>query len=112
MGMMLEGAGFKVFDLGTDVSPQKFVEAVKQQQPQLVGCSALITTTMLRKKDDIEALKAAGVRERVKVIVGGAPVTEEYARLIGADRYAPDASSAATRAKQAVLQTAASRGQL
>ena len=103
VGMMLEGAGFEVIDLGTDVSPNKFVDAVKEHQPNLVGCSALLTTTMPRMKATIEALKEAGLRERVKVMVGGAPLTDKYASEIGADVYAPDASSAATRAKQAVL---------
>ena len=103
VGMMLEGAGFEVIDLGTDVSPLKFVDAVKEHQPNLVGCSALLTTTMPRMKATIEALKEAGLRERVKVMVGGAPLTDKYASEIGADVYAPDASSAATRAKQAVL---------
>jgi 5-methyltetrahydrofolate--homocysteine methyltransferase len=103
VGMMLEGAGFEVIDLGTDVSPNKFVDAVKEHQPNLVGCSALLTTTMPRMKATIEALKEAGLRERVKVMVGGAPLTDKYASEIGADVYAPDASSAATRAKQAIL---------
>src|SRR5512136_2781274 len=103
VGMMMEGAGFEVIDLGTDVTPTKFVEAVKTHQPQLVGCSALLTTTMPKMKDVIEALKEAGLRDSVKVMIGGAPVTDKYAHDIGADVYAPDASSAATRAKQAVL---------
>ena len=102
VGMMMEGAGFEVIDLGTDVTPAKFVEAVKTHQPQLVGCSALLTTTMPKMKDVIEALKEAGLRDSVKVMIGGAPVTDKYAHDIGADVYAPDASSAATRAKQAV----------
>ncbi len=103
VGMMMEGAGFEVIDLGTDVTPAKFVEAVKTHQPQLVGCSALLTTTMPKMKDVIEALKEAGLRDSVKVMIGGAPVTDKYAQDIGADVYAPDASSAATRAKQALL---------
>jgi len=102
VGMMMEGAGFEVIDLGTDVTPAKFVEAVKTHQPQLVGCSALLTTTMPKMKAVIEALKEAGLRDSVKVMIGGAPVTEKYAHDIGADVYAPDASSAATRAKQAL----------
>jgi len=100
VAMMLEGAGFEIVDLGTDVSPQKFVDGVKLHQPQLVGLSALLTTTMPRMKDVVEALKEAGLRDKVKVMIGGAPVTEKYAHDIGADVYAPDASSAATRAKQ------------
>lgn len=99
--MMLEGAGFEIVDLGTDVSPQKFVDAVGAHKPQLVGMSALLTTTMPKMKTTIEALNAAGLRGNVKVMIGGAPVTEKYAAEIGADFYAPDASSAATRAKAA-----------
>ncbi len=102
VAMMLEGAGFEVIDLGTDVSPDKFVAAVKEHQPNLVGCSALLTTTMPKMKTTIEALTEAGLRGSVKVMIGGAPVTEKYAAEIGADFYAPDASSAATRAKQAM----------
>jgi len=102
VAMMLEGAGFEIVDLGTDVSPQKFVDAVRQHQPQLVGLSALLTTTMPKMKDTVEALKEAGLRDRVKVMIGGAPVTDKYAGDIGADLYAPDASSAATRAKQLI----------
>jgi 5-methyltetrahydrofolate--homocysteine methyltransferase len=100
--MMLEGAGFEIVDLGTDVPPQKFVDAVRQHQPQLVGLSALLTTTMPKMKDTIGALQAAGLRDQVKVMIGGAPVTDKYAGDIGADLYAPDASSAATRAKQLI----------
>ena len=103
VGMMLEGAGFEVIDLGTDVSPDKFVAAVKEHKPDLVGCSALLTTTMPKMKTTIEALTEAGLRGSVKVMIGGAPITEKYAAEIGADLYAPDASSAANRAKQAVL---------
>jgi 5-methyltetrahydrofolate--homocysteine methyltransferase len=103
VGMMLEGAGFEVIDLGTDVSPDKFVAAVKEHKPDLVGCSALLTTTMPKMKTTVEALTEAGLRQSVKVMIGGAPVTEKYAAEIGADLYAPDASSAANRAKQAVL---------
>ena len=101
VAMMLEGAGFEIVDLGTDVSPQKFVEAVKQHQPDFIGLSALLTTTMPKMKDTVEALKEAGLRDSVKVMIGGAPVTDKYANDIGADIYAPDASSAATRAKRA-----------
>ena len=103
VGMMLEGAGFEVVDLGTDVSPDKFVAAVKEHKPDLIGCSALLTTTMPKMKTTIQALTEAGLRGSVKVMIGGAPVTEKYAAEIGADLYAPDASSAANRAKQAVL---------
>ncbi len=100
VGMMLEGSGFEVIDLGTDVGPQKFVDAVRQHHPQAVGMSALLTTTMPSMNACIAALKEAGLRDQVKVLIGGAPVTEEFARQIGADGYAPDASSAARKAKQ------------
>jgi 5-methyltetrahydrofolate--homocysteine methyltransferase len=103
VGMMLEGAGFEVIDLGVDVSPEKYVEAVKQYHPDLLGCSALLTTTMPRMKDIVEALHSAGLRTTLKVMIGGAPVTEQYAREIGADLYAPDAASASKRARQLML---------
>ena len=99
VGMMLEGAGFEVVDLGTDVSPEKLVEAVRADRPDLVAMSALLTTTMLSMKEVIEALTMAGVRTQVKVMIGGAPVTEEFARRIGADGYAADASRAVDLAK-------------
>ena len=98
--MMMEGTGFEVIDLGTDVSPDKFVAAVKEHAPDLVGMSALLTTTMPGMKETIEALAEAGLRDRVKVLIGGAPVTREYSDKIGADGYAPDASSATRRAKE------------
>lgn len=104
VGMMLEGAGFAVIDLGTDISADEFIVAVKEHKPDLVACSALITTTMPRMEDIIRSFKQAGIRDQVKVMVGGAPVTEEYARNIGADAYAPDAGSAARRAKELLLQ--------
>ena len=100
VGMMLEGAGFEVIDLGVDVSPEKYVAAVKEHQPDLVGISALLTTTMPRMRDVLLALQAAGLRETVKVMIGGAPLTAQYASDIGADIYAPDAASAAQRASQ------------
>jgi 5-methyltetrahydrofolate--homocysteine methyltransferase len=100
VGMMLEGAGFEVIDLGTDVSPERYVEAVREHHPDVVACSALLTTTMLRMKDILLALDQAGVRGQVQVIIGGAPITEDYARDIGADLYAPDAAAAATRVKE------------
>ncbi len=102
VGMMLEGAGFDVIDLGTDVPAQKFVEAVRTHQPQFVGCSALLTTTMPRMKDVVAELEKAGLRDRVKVMIGGAPITQQYADEIGADIFAPDAAGAANRARQAV----------
>ncbi len=97
--MMLEGGGFDVVDLGIDVSPEKFVEAIKKHQPQVVGMSALLTTTMREMKNTIEAIQEAGLRKQVKAIIGGAPVTERYAKEIGADGYAPDAASAVDLAK-------------
>lgn len=99
VAMMMEGAGFEVIDLGVDVTPEKFVEAINAHQPQLVGCSALLTTTMPKMKATINAIERAGIRSRVKVLVGGAPVTARYASEIGADAYAPDASAAASIAK-------------
>jgi 5-methyltetrahydrofolate--homocysteine methyltransferase len=92
--MMLEGAGFQTIDLGTDVKPDDFVAAVQEHQPQLLGMSALLTTTMPGMKATIEALEEAGVRDAVKIMVGGAPVTAAFAEQIGADAYAPDAGSA------------------
>jgi 5-methyltetrahydrofolate--homocysteine methyltransferase len=103
VGMMLEGAGFEVIDLGTDVSPQKFVDAVRTYHPQFVGCSALLTTTMPRMKDVIAELKKSGLRDQVKVMIGGAPITQQYADDIGADIFAPDAVLAANRARQALV---------
>ena len=97
--MMLEGAGFETVDLGTDVGPQAFVEAVREYRPNLIGMSALLTTTMVQMRATIEALEEAGLRESVKIMVGGAPVTETFARQIGADAYAPDAASAVDTAR-------------
>jgi len=102
VAMMLEGAGFEVVDLATDVSPAKFVEAVKQHKPRVVAMSALLTTTMTAMKSTIEALKEAGVRTDIKVMVGGAPVTERFAHEIGADGYAPEAATATDVAKNLV----------
>ncbi|MDK2986131.1 MAG: hypothetical protein PWQ96_1775, partial [Clostridia bacterium] len=94
VGMMMESAGFKVINMGVDVSAEKFVEAVKEHKPQVVALSALLTTTMLAMKDVIELLKEEGLRDDVKVLVGGAPVSQDFADEIGADGYAPDAASA------------------
>lgn len=99
VAMMLEGAGFEIIDLGTDVSPEKFVNTIQETNASLLGMSALLTTTMGNMKVVINALKEAGLREQVKVIVGGAPVTEKFASDIGADGFAPDASRAVTLAK-------------
>ncbi len=100
--MMLQGAGFEIVDLGTNVTPDKFITAVDKNGASIIAMSALLTTTMPAMKDTIEAFKKAGVREKVKVIVGGAPVTEEFAREIGADGYAQDASRAVTVAQSLV----------
>ncbi|HID96250.1 MAG TPA: cobalamin-binding protein, partial [Candidatus Latescibacteria bacterium] len=100
VSMMMEGAGFNVVDLGIDVDPQKFVDTVKEQQIDVLGMSALLTTTMPSMKTTIEALKSAGLRDKVKTMIGGAPVTENYADEIGADGYAPDAASAVDKAKE------------
>jgi 5-methyltetrahydrofolate--homocysteine methyltransferase len=99
VGMMLEGAGFEIKDLGTDVTPEKFVLAVRSDAIDLVVLSALLTTTMPNMKATIDALKVAGLRDKVKVMIGGAPVTEAYAQQIGADGYSPDASAATRLAK-------------
>jgi 5-methyltetrahydrofolate--homocysteine methyltransferase len=99
--MMLEGAGFQVTDLGVDVPPEKFIEAVNNGA-QVIGMSAMLTTTMLNMKSTIEALKEAGVRDKVKVIVGGAPLTQAFADSIGADGFAKDASSAVRKAKELI----------
>jgi 5-methyltetrahydrofolate--homocysteine methyltransferase len=102
VAMMLEGAGFEIKDLGTDVSPDKFVEGVKTSGANIVAMSALLTTTMPNMKNTIDALKAAGLREQVKVMIGGAPVTDNYAKQVGADGFAPDASRAVNLAKSLV----------
>ncbi len=99
VAMMLEGSGFEVIDLGTDVTPEKFVKAVVEQKPAVIGMSALLTTTMPSMGTTVQALQEAGVRDQVKVMIGGAPVTDEFAKRIGADGYAPDASSAVRLAK-------------
>lgn len=98
--MMLEGAGFVITDMGVDVSPEKFVAAVREHEPSIVAMSALLTTTMPAMQATIGALIDAGLRAQVKVMVGGAPVTEAYAAQIGADGYAPDAGAAVRKAKQ------------
>ncbi len=99
VGMMLQGAGFEVIDLGTDVPPEKFAAAVREHGAQLLGMSALLTTTMPNMQATIEALEDLGVRQSVRVMVGGAPLTDDFARKIGADGYAPDASRAVAVAK-------------
>jgi len=103
VAMMLEGAGFEVHDLGVDVSPDSFVKAA-QEGAQIISLSALLTTTMSNMGVTIDALKAAGVRDKVKIMIGGAPVTQNYANMIGADAYAPDASSAVRAARGLIMQ--------
>lgn len=90
---MLEGAGFQVIDLGVNVPPEVFIEAIKEHKPQAVGMSAFLTTTMPMFKTNIERISQAGLRDDIKILVGGAPVSQEYADAVGADGYAPDASS-------------------
>jgi 5-methyltetrahydrofolate--homocysteine methyltransferase len=102
VAMMLEGAGFEIVDLGTDVAPEKFVEAARTQGAQIVALSALLTTTMPSMKSTIEALIAAGLRAQVKVMIGGAPITQDYANQIGADGFSPDASRAVATAKSLI----------
>ena len=98
--IMFEGAGFEVIDLGTDVAPETFVQAIQENRPDLVGMSALLTTTMPSMEKTIQAMQEAGIREQVKIMIGGAPITDDYAAKIGADEYAPDAGSAARKAKE------------
>lgn len=100
--IMMEGAGFEVIDLGVNVAPEKFVKAVEEHKPDVVGFSAFLTTTMPMIKVNIEALKKAGLRDSVKIMAGGAPVTAHYAQISGTDGYAPDASATARLAKKFV----------
>lgn len=100
VGMMLEGAGFEVIDLGVDVASEKFIQAAKEKNANLVGLSALLTTTMLAMKDVTQAVEKEGLKGKVKVMIGGAPITQDYADEIGADGYAPDAASAVDTAKE------------
>ena len=95
VSMMLEGAGFGIFDLGTDVPPEKFVEKARETDARIVAMSAMLTTTMTNMPVTIKAIEDAGLRSKLKIMVGGAPLTDGYARRIGADGYAPDASQAA-----------------
>lgn len=106
-GMLLEGAGFRVVDVGVDASAEKFVNAVKENNAQLVGMSALLTTTMTYTREVIKALEAADLRKKVKVIVGGAPITEDWATQIGADGFAVDAATGADRCKELLAELAA-----
>jgi len=100
VAMMLEGAGFEIIDLGVDVSPEKFIETAKEKKADLVGLSALLTTTMPSMKDVVKAVGDSGLKDKVKVMIGGAPLTQSYADEIGADGYAPDAASAVDEVKQ------------
>jgi methylmalonyl-CoA mutase cobalamin-binding domain/chain len=102
--IMLEGAGFTVIDLGVNVAPEKFIEQIEEHKPDIVGFSAFLTTTMPMFKANINALEKAGMRDDVIVMVGGAPVTQEYADVVGADGYASDASAAVVRAKELLAQ--------
>lgn len=98
--MMLAGKGLEVIDLGTDVAPETFIETAKTEGCQIIACSALLTTTMGGMVDVVKAAEEAGIREKVKIMVGGAPITEEFCRRIGADAYTPDAASAANKAME------------
>jgi len=100
VSMMMEGAGFTITDLGVDVSPEKFVQKAQEVEPDIVAMSALLSTTMPAMPQTIEALQRAGIRDKVKVMIGGAPVTEKYAQEIEADSYASDAGSAVSKAKK------------
>jgi 5-methyltetrahydrofolate--homocysteine methyltransferase len=101
VAMMLEGSGFQIINLGVDVAPEKFVQAV-QNGAQIVAMSALLTTTMPNMKVTIEAIKQAGLRNKAKILIGGAPITQAYANEIGADGYAPDASAAVRKARELI----------
>ena len=100
VGMMFEGAGFQVIDLGIDLEPQEFIDALKEHKATLLGMSALLTTTMPKMGETINAIKEAGIRDQVKIMIGGAPVTSEYAKEIGADAYASNAASAVDKGKE------------
>lgn len=100
VAMMMEGAGFKVIDLGVDVSPEKYVAATKEHNANILGMSALLTTTMVNMKSAMETFQAEGIRDSVKVLVGGAPLTQNYANEINADGFSPDAASAVAVAKE------------
>ena len=109
VNIMLEGAGFTVIDLGVQVPPEKFVAAIEEHQPDIVGMSAFLTTTMPMFKANINAIEKAGLRDKVVIMVGGAPVTQEYADVCGADGYAADAATAGRRAKEFVTARRAAR---
>jgi corrinoid protein of di/trimethylamine methyltransferase len=100
VSMMLQGAGFEVIDLGTNIKPQQFVDAVSEHKPTILGLSALLTTTMPKMEETINALKEAGIRDQVKIMAGGAPVTQAFVDEIGADAYGANAASATEKAKE------------
>ena len=100
VGIMLQGAGFEIVDLGLNISPQQFVESISEQRPAIVGLSAMLTTTMLNMRETIDAIQTAGLRSSVKVIIGGAPVNQRFADEIGADGFARDAVLAVGKVKQ------------
>ena len=104
VSMMLEGAGFEVHNLGTDVSSEDFIEAVKEHNAQILGLSAMLTTTMMNMEEVINLLKEAGLRDKVKILIGGAPVNKEFAQEIGADGYGKDATEAVEVAKKLISQ--------
>jgi 5-methyltetrahydrofolate--homocysteine methyltransferase len=110
VNIMLEGAGFQVIDLGVQVPPERFVEAIHEHKPDIVGFSAFLTTTMPMFKANINALEKAGIRDQVIIMVGGAPVTQAYADAVGADAYAPDASQTVKKAKELIRQQRAKVG--
>lgn len=103
--MMMEGKGFNVIDLGTDVHSDAFIAAAQEHNANIICCSALLTTTMTEMKSVITAADAAGIRPRVKIMIGGAPITEEFCMSVGADAYSPDAASAAEKAIELLMQT-------
>jgi len=100
--MALEGAGFEVIDLGTDVSPARFIDAIKEHKPQVIGMSALLTTTMLAMKDTIKAIEDAGIRGQIKIMIGGAPIRQEFCDEVGADFFAPDSTAGRNYARNVV----------
>ncbi len=102
VSMMLQGAGFQVIDLGTNITSQQFVDAVKEHHPDILGMSALLTTTMPRMEETIQALKEAGIRDGVKIMAGGAPVTQDFVEKIGGDAYGANAASATEKAKELI----------
>jgi 5-methyltetrahydrofolate--homocysteine methyltransferase len=100
VSMMLQGAGFKVVDLGTNITAAQFVDAVKEHKPKIIGMSALLTTTMPKMEETIQALREAGIRDQVKIMAGGAPVTQDFVDKIGADAYGANAALAVEKAKE------------